>query len=206
MAEHRSGPTRSLAARESILQATARLFAAQGWDRMTMEGVAKEAGVSKQTIYRWWPSRGALIADCMIEGRLVEIEIQVPDTGDLRRDLRTWLAPILELAATEGGAVLIRSLIAAGAEDAAVGDRLSRTFGVDQTLAERFARAVAAGDLPPEAPIDEIGLSILGSIVLPVVARRPLDAASVLRHVDFLIRPGSTPEERSTAGADMLGS
>ena len=125
----------------------------------------------------------------MIEGRLVAIEVELPDTGDLRRDLGVWLAPILELAVTETGASLVRSLIAAGAEDAAVGERLGRAFGVDQTLSDRFAKAVEAGQLPRDAPVDELGLSILGAIVLPVIGRRPLDAGSVLAHVDFLLRP-----------------
>jgi AcrR family transcriptional regulator len=188
MTEHRSGPVRSAAARESVLEATARLFAAQGWDHLTMEGIAREAGVSKQTVYRWWPSRGSLIADCMIEGRLIAVEVGVPDSGDLRRDLDVWLAPILELAGTDSGAFLIRSLVAAASEDPAVGERLGRTLGVDQTLSDRFASAVRAGQLPADSPVDELGLSILGSIVLPVLARRRLEPASVLAHVDFLLR------------------
>ena len=189
MTEHRSGPVRSVAARESVLEATARLFAQQGWDHLTMEGIAKEAGVSKQTVYRWWPSRGALIADCMIDGRLVAIEIEIADTGDLRRDLEDWLTPILELAATEQGTTLIRSLVAAGSEDAAVGERLIDAFGVDQTLAERFASAVRAGQLPEDTPVEEIGYAILGAIILPTVGRRQSVPASVRRLVDFLVRP-----------------
>ena len=54
---------------------------------------------------------------------------------------------------------------------------------------DRFAKAVEAGQLPADAPVDELGLSILGAIILPVVGRRPLVAASVLGHVDFLLRP-----------------
>lgn len=188
MTEHRSGPVRSSAARESILEATVRLFAQQGWEHLTMEGIAREAGVSKQTVYRWWPSRGALIGDCMIDGRLSAVDIAVPDTGDLERDLEVWLAPVLTLAASDSGAFLIRSLVAAAAEDASVGERLGRALGVDQTLSDRFASAVRAGQLPSDSPVDELGLSILGSIVLPVLARRQLDSAAILRHVRFLLR------------------
>jgi AcrR family transcriptional regulator len=187
MTEHRSGPVRSAAARESILEATARLFARRGWDNLTMEGIAREAEVSKQTIYRWWPTRGSLIADCMIEGRLIAVEVGVPDTGDLRRDLQAWLTPILELASSEQGAFLVRSLVAASAEDAAVGERLGRTFGVDQTLTDRFESAARAGQLPSGAPVDQLGTSILGSLVLPFLARRPIDADAVRRLVDFLL-------------------
>jgi AcrR family transcriptional regulator len=54
--EHRTGRVRSEAAREAILSATVRLIHARGYDHLTIEGVAKEAHVGKQTIYRWWPS------------------------------------------------------------------------------------------------------------------------------------------------------
>ena len=134
MTEHRNGPVRSAAARDAILDATARLFAVQGYDNLTMEGIAKEAGVAKQTIYRWWPSRGALIADCIIEGRLTPIEIELRDTGNLRDDLNAWVASIIAIVADPRGASLLRSLVAAAAEDQAVGDRLAETLGIDEKL------------------------------------------------------------------------
>ena len=55
----------------AILDATARLFAERGYDHLTIEGIAAEADVGKQTIYRWWPSKGALVADCLLEGMLL---------------------------------------------------------------------------------------------------------------------------------------
>ena len=190
MTEHRSGPVRSTAARDAILDATARLFTQQGYDNLTMEGIAKEAGVGKQTIYRWWRSRGALIADCMIEGRLIPLENEVPDTGDLHRDLNVWLDSIVGIVADPRGGSLLRSLVAAAAEDGAVGDRLAETLGVDQTLSLRFASAVDAGQLAEDAPVDQLGLAILGAIIIPVLARRPIDADEFRRLVDYLARPG----------------
>ena len=189
MTEHRSGPVRSTAARDAILDATARLFTQQGYDNLTMEGIAKEAGVGKQTIYRWWRSRGALIADCMIDGRLIPLENEVPDTGDLQRDLNVWLDSIVEIVADPRGGSLLRSLVAAAAEDSAVGDRLAETLGVDQTLSLRFASAVDAGQLAEDAPVDQLGLAILGAIIIPVLARRPIDADEFRRLVDYLARP-----------------
>ena len=189
MTEHRSGPVRSAAARDSILDATARLFAQQGYDHLTMEGIAKEAGVGKQTIYRWWPSRGALIVDCMIEGRLIPLDIDIPDTGELRRDLDAWLESILTVVADPRGGSLLRSLVAAAAEDAAVGDRLAESLGADQTLSLRFASAARIGQLAADAPVDQLGLAILGAITLPILARRPIDLIEFRRLVDYLIRP-----------------
>ena len=189
MTEHRSGPVRSAAARDSILDATARLFAQQGYDHLTMEGIAKEAGVGKQTIYRWWPSRGALIVDCMIEGRLIPLDIDIPDTGELRRDLDAWLESIVAVVADPRGGSLLRSLVAAAAEDAAVGDRLAESLGADQTLSLRFASAARIGQLAADAPVDQLGLAILGAITLPILARRPIDLIEFRRLVDYLIRP-----------------
>lgn len=189
MSEHRSGPVRSAAARDSILDATVRLLARHGYDNLTMEGIAKEAGVGKQTIYRWWPSRGALIADCMIEGRLISAEIDILDTGDLRHDLNTWLETIIAIVADTAGGSLLRSLVAAAAEDGAVGDRLAEALGADQKLSHRFASAVQKGQLAENAPVDQLGLAILGAIIIPVLARRTIDADEFRRLVDHLIPP-----------------
>lgn len=189
MTEHRSGPVRSTAARDAILDATARLFSQQGYDNLTMEGIAKEAGVGKQTIYRWWRSRGALIAECMIEGRLIPLENDIPDTGDLRHDLNVWLESINAIVADPRGASLLRSLVAAAAEDGAVGDQLAETLGIDQTLSLRFASAVRAGQLAEDAPIDQLGLAILGAIIVPILARRLIDPDEIRRLVGYLTRP-----------------
>ena len=191
MSEHRSGPVRSTAARNAILDATARLFTQQGYDNLTMEGIAKEAGVGKQTIYRWWPSRGALIADCMIEGRLIQVDIDLLDTGELRRDLDVWLDSIIAIVTDPRGASLLRSLVAAAAEDGAVGDRLAETLGIDEKLSLRFASAVQAGQLAEGTPIDQLGLAIVGAIIVPVLARRAIEPEELRRLVHHLARPAS---------------
>ncbi|MDQ4110388.1 MAG: TetR/AcrR family transcriptional regulator, partial [Actinomycetota bacterium] len=77
----RRGAVRSEEARMAVLDATGRLFATQGYDHLTIEGIAAEAGVSKQTIYRWWSSKSAVVADAMIEDLLLPDQPVVPDTG-----------------------------------------------------------------------------------------------------------------------------
>jgi AcrR family transcriptional regulator len=185
--EHRAGRARSEAAREAILGATVRLIHARGYDHLTIEGVAKEAGVGKQTIYRWWPSRAALIADCMTEGRLIPVDFEVPDTGDLLADIERWLSDVLAVIDGPAGGPLVRSLVAAAAEDEAVGDRLSAGLGVDRDLTDRLASAIRAGQLPPGAPVEELGQAILGVIVLRILGRRSDHAESVTRLVRFVL-------------------
>ena len=55
----------------------------------TKEPAAARAGVGKQTIYRWWPSRAVLVADVLLED-FGSMELAVPNTGDLTADLLTW--------------------------------------------------------------------------------------------------------------------
>jgi AcrR family transcriptional regulator len=69
-----------------------------GYARLSIEGIAARAGVGKQTIYRWWPSKGAVLFDAFVaraEGQGVR---PLPDTGDLESDLKKVLrAAVLEL-------------------------------------------------------------------------------------------------------------
>lgn len=179
---------RSTAAREAILDATSRLFHAQGYDRLTIEGIAKEAGVGKQTIYRWWPSRGALIADCLVDGRLIPVDFVVPDTGDLLADVETWLRSVLSILDAPQGDALLRSLVAAAADDADVGVHLSESLGVEQHLSERLRGGIRDGQLPADAPVAQIGRAILGAIIVESLGREARDSAAVVELVGYLLR------------------
>ncbi|MDN4639434.1 TetR/AcrR family transcriptional regulator C-terminal ligand-binding domain-containing protein [Agreia sp. PsM10] len=66
---------------------------------ITMEGVAKRAGVSKQTLYRTWPSTGAILFDALLARSTDEHDaVTVPNSGALAADLRSLAtATIAEL-------------------------------------------------------------------------------------------------------------
>ena len=194
MSEHREGPVRSEAARVAILEATARQFAARGYDHLTMEGVAADAGVAKQTIYRWWPSKAALVADCLIEGRLMPRRLMVPTGGDLRADLISWLGDIYSVIQAPGGDVLVVSLIAAATQNVEVGRRIHESLGAASPLTERLQVAIEAGQLRPDAPLDEISEALVGVVLLRALSQTPADLAAIERLVDALIGGRSAPE------------
>lgn len=83
-------------ARVAILTATAELFRTVGYDKMSIEGIATAAGAGKQTIYRWWPSKAAVVLD--VWAPEVEPRVRFPDTGDLAADLKTQIRTIIDLA------------------------------------------------------------------------------------------------------------
>ena len=69
---------------EQILNATQDLLIKEGFERLTMDAVARHCGASKATIYRRWPSKVALV---VAASAALLRPPQVPDTGSLREDL-----------------------------------------------------------------------------------------------------------------------
>ena len=103
MAESRTAPDssrRNPTARRAILAAALDLVREVGYAKLSIEGIAARAGVGKQTIYRWWPSKGAVLFDAFLtlsESQDGEVEA-LPDTGDLEADLKLVLrATVAEL-------------------------------------------------------------------------------------------------------------
>ncbi|MGE7432494.1 TetR/AcrR family transcriptional regulator [Kitasatospora sp. NPDC001175] len=83
--------------RQAILTAAAELATELGYAKLTIEAIAARAGVGKQTIYRWWPSKGAVVFDAFLAANENEAgSLDLPDTGDLAADLRALLRPAAE--------------------------------------------------------------------------------------------------------------
>jgi AcrR family transcriptional regulator len=84
---------RSERSRRAILTAALDLVEESGYAKLSIEGIAARAGVGKQTIYRWWPSKGAVLLDALLalsEDQEGEV-LSLPDTGDLAADLKLVL-------------------------------------------------------------------------------------------------------------------
>lgn len=84
------GRPRSDSARRAILDAATALAVRDGYTAVTIKGIAETAGVGRQTVYRWWPTRGAVFLEAL--GEIGET-LGLPDpTGDPRADVRAFLA------------------------------------------------------------------------------------------------------------------
>lgn len=77
--------------RRAILDAALEIVGEVGFTKLTIEAVAARAGVGKQTIYRWWPSKAAVLLEAVVPEGLDPLTVELPDTGDLAADLRTVL-------------------------------------------------------------------------------------------------------------------
>src|SRR5262249_49741082 len=101
---------RSQQSHQAILAATLALLGDGGYRAATIEGIAARAGVGKQTIYRWWPSRAALVMEAY-EQRVVGRELK-PDTGSLREDVCLLLVHIGRVFETTSAGAIVTSLAA----------------------------------------------------------------------------------------------
>jgi AcrR family transcriptional regulator len=100
----RLGRPRSERARVAILAAAADLLVEGGLHAATIEAIAARAGVSKVTIYKWWPTRGAVAIDSYFHryGQTIHFE----DTGDLTTDLVTQMRVLIGAFRGRAGAVM----------------------------------------------------------------------------------------------------
>ncbi|MBF6414512.1 TetR/AcrR family transcriptional regulator [Nocardia cyriacigeorgica] len=148
---------RSERSRQAILAATRELIDEVGYAKTSIEAIAARAGVGKQTIYRWWPSKGAVIFDSFLalsEG--TDNDMALPDTGDLRADLRQVMRATVAEFADPAFEKPIRALNTEIINDPSLAelyrDKLARP--VDEVKKARLRSAQDAGQLAADADLD----------------------------------------------------
>ncbi|MEV4347273.1 TetR/AcrR family transcriptional regulator [Actinoplanes sp. NPDC049596] len=147
---------RSERSRTAILDAARELVSELGYAKVSIEAIAGRAGVGKQTIYRWWPSKGAVIFDSFLALSEQGEGITLPDTGDLEADLKTVMrATVAEFADPAFEAPLRAfnlEVIADPALTALYREKVAAP--VDEAKKERLRSAQRAGRLPAGTDLD----------------------------------------------------
>ena len=103
-ATSRVGRPRSQAREEEILEAALESLVAEGYDAMTIEGIATRVGAGKATVYRRWRNKAELVADAI--RRHPGLDVPLVDTGDVRADLRTFLRAMVDAFRGIDGALM----------------------------------------------------------------------------------------------------
>jgi AcrR family transcriptional regulator len=158
----RPGRPRDARAGEVIAEAAAAVLADVGPQGFTVEAVASAAGVGKATIYRRWPTRGALMLDAASR---LHLEVRPVDTGSVREDLTTHLIDLATKLTTTPSGKLLASVLAEAFVNPDMRTRL-RAFIIDRrSIAKRAVeRGIARGELPAGTD-PEVVLDVLGSPV-----------------------------------------
>lgn len=193
MPDDTTGPDpgrRSDVSHRAILAATVSLLEEGGYQALTVEGVARRAGVGKQTIYRWWGgSKAALVLEAFQE--VGEDRVDPPDTGDARTDLVTILRAVFALHADRdvGTALANRTLMAEAQHDPDFHDRYRRLHEHWMgPMRDAVRRGVDRGDLRDDVDPDLVVDLLQGaSWYRLLLGHAPLDDDAAEAMVDTVL-------------------
>jgi len=207
----RGGRPRSERARLAVLEAAADLLVEGGLGAATIEAVAARAGVSKVTIYKWWPSRGSVAVDAYFHR--YRRTSAFPDTGDLATDLSGQIRLLVRAFRGRAGSIMAE-LIGQAQADPALADTLRSRWLQPRRDASTavLLRAVERGEIRPDTDIPVV----LDQLYAPLYYRitmqhEPLAADladSLVRTVLDGIRPrpdAARPDRRRRTGDRRAG-
>lgn len=159
------GRPRDPGIRDRVLTITAAQFVERGYDAVTMDGIVAESGVAKRTLYRWWPTKSAVVADAILDGYIEVPRNPVPHTSDVWVDLEAWLEKVATAIRGPYGEVL-RTSTAISATDPQLGAKLAATFGAPaiSDVSVRLDEAVRDGQIAATADLSAT-VDILMSII-----------------------------------------
>ena len=153
------GRPRSEKSRQAIIEATDALLAEGDGAGLTVEAVARRAGVGKPTIYRWWPTLADLVLDVLL--RQAEAAIPVVRYRSLRETLRGFVRLSVR-AITDGAGPHLRFLMAQAQQDEPFRERFRERF---TTQRRAVLKSVFQQDVVPGGARGERHLDVLADIV-----------------------------------------
>lgn len=160
------GARRNPESAEAIIEAAQAVLTETGYTGFSIEAVARRARAGKPTIYRWWPSKAALLVDVYQRQKRVEI----PDTGALEEDLVGFLKSLFAHWRDTPSGNVFRSLVAEAQSDATAAAALA-----DYARARRghtglmIERAKARGEVA-----DDVDEGIVADLIASFAWRRLL--------------------------------
>jgi AcrR family transcriptional regulator len=175
------GRPRSDAVRKMVLQAANSLLEEVGFAKLTMEGIAAKAGVSKATLYRWWPGKGAVAMEAFMAATVPRINF--PQTASAVADVT---AQMLVLAEAYRGVTgrLIRELIGRGQCDPEVLQTFIDGYLIPRRGATKdvLLRGIASGEIRPDVDLEVLVDALYAPIFHRLLLQhQPLEDAFVLQ-------------------------
>lgn len=153
------GRPRSEAARQAILRSTLSILSKSGFSNFTIEEVAERAGVGKATVYRWWPNKGALIADAFASS--TRRRLRFPDTGSVYTDMSQQMRQLIKIFRSRRGRI-VSAILAAGQSDPDLIEAFRERFlwprrrEAYATLRRGIQRGELRKDLDPDLLLDSL--------------------------------------------------
>ncbi|MEU9385853.1 TetR/AcrR family transcriptional regulator [Streptomyces sp. NPDC048279] len=150
--------------RADVLRTVGELLLSEGIGDLTFERVARAAGVSKTTLYKWWPSRGALCLDGYFHA--VENTLAFPDTGDIRADLLAQLRAFAEVMTQTPGGRILAELIGESQTDQDLATAYRKLYSSQRRrlAGERLQRAQELGQIRADTDVQILVDQLWGAV------------------------------------------
>ena len=165
------GRPRSEESRQSILRSTLKLLKQDGgFPELSIEAIAADANVGKTTVYRWWPTKAALVADAFFAS--AEEELQFPNTGSVQRDMSLQMRRVIRIFRSDRGKV-VAALLAGGQSDPELLEAFRERFlwPKRRQAYQTLQRGIDRGELPVGSDLDLILDSLYGPIYMRFLIR-----------------------------------
>ncbi len=184
--DRRPGRPRSETSRRAILTAAIDELHDHDYAALTVEGIAARAGVGKQTIYRWWPSKADVVLDALLD--LAAEQIAVPDEGTLDADLSAFLTATFRQRRQRP--VLVGLMAQASLDPAfATAFRDRFLFSRRAALREILDRAVARGEIARDVDVELLADVVFGVLWYRLLLdHAPLNAAAAEQLAALVVR------------------
>jgi AcrR family transcriptional regulator len=165
------GRPRSEQSRQAILRSTLKFLQQRGGiPELSIEAVAEDANVSKATVYRWWPTKAALVVDAFSES--ADKELQFPDTGSLLNDISLQMHRLIRIFRSSRGKV-VAALLAGGQSDPELIEAFQERFlwPRRKRAYKTLQRGIERGELPRNCDLDLILDALYGPIYMRFLIR-----------------------------------
>jgi AcrR family transcriptional regulator len=194
------GRQRSSESEEAILAATLHLLKEKPLRDVTIEAIARKAGVGKMTIYKWWPSKAYVALDAF--RKTMNKMVVIPDTGDTERDLAELLRTIMKFYSSSTGRIFGQFLAESQSDPEFAALFRERFLKPRREAAgELLDRAITRGEIDRTLDRELVLDLIFGPMVLRLmVGHAPLNKSEADAMISTLLRGiGSrTPKKQKT--------
>lgn len=184
VSEHgRVGRPRSEEARAAILHAVDDLVVEVGYGAVSMKTIAERAGVSRQTVYRWWSTKAEVLLEASAVDAHQELDVAVHD--DPLDDLAAYLEALIEFLSGSAAGSAYRALVGEAQHDRAVAQLLRDNDPLGESAATVVARAIPQHALA--IPMPRATAHLIGPVFYWLLSGRDprgLDAGDLL--IEFL--------------------
>jgi AcrR family transcriptional regulator len=174
---------------DEILDATVALLMEVGYDRLTMDAVAKRARASKATLYRRWETKPSLVVEALVRGKTAP-QVADQDTGSLRSDLLSTFCGHEGMNSAATG--VMGAVITAVTTDPEFAEEFRQKFIAPKAAVSEaiYRRAQERGEISGDLDIELIAPSLPAILMhRAFILGIPPDDATIERVVDHVILP-----------------